>query len=98
MKSFVITEKKLNALRLELSPSIIKNLMEYTLEEELLKKKNLNVGHIYAFESGLEEGKRQEREKILNVWIDWMDANKNFLFPGGRHAAEIIIESSRGGK
>ena len=64
MKQFVVSELQLNALRLELPSSIVDDLMKYPLEEEMLKKENLDLGHIYAFESGLEEGKRKMQPLI----------------------------------
>jgi len=75
MKQFVVSELQLNALRLELPSSIVDDLMKFPLEGELLKKKNLDLGHIYAFESGLGEGKRQEREKMKPL----VDAMQEFV-------------------
>jgi len=65
-EEYVITSKQLNALKLELSQHIINDLRSHPLPSEMLKKENLNVALVAAYESGMKEGARKEREDVLD--------------------------------
>lgn len=45
---------------------MIQKIRSHPLSEEMLKKENLNVALVAAYEAGMKEGARKEREDVLD--------------------------------